>query len=147
MCGADWAASSTVSAPTARAASTSRPTGLTVPSTLDWCVNARTFVRSVSSESRSVRSRVKSSAMGIQRSLAPVRRASSCHGTRFAWCSISVTRISSPSRTRRCSGVEASPSPSERATRFSASVAFFVKTISCAEGAPRKAASRSRESS
>ena len=31
-----------------------------------------------------------------QRSVAPVRRQSSCHGTRLAWCSISVTTISSP---------------------------------------------------
>ena len=35
---------------------------------------------------------------GTQRRVAPVRRASSCQGTRLAWCSISVTRISSPGR-------------------------------------------------
>ena len=31
-------------------------------------------------------------------SRAPVRSASSCHGTRLLWCSISVSRITSPSR-------------------------------------------------
>ena len=45
-CGTDWQASSTVSAPTARARDTSSATGRIVPSTLDWCANATTFVRS-----------------------------------------------------------------------------------------------------
>ncbi len=93
-CGTDWHASSTVSAPTARARATSSATGRTLPSTLDWCANATIFVRSdSSSESRSSR---PSSVTEYQRSTAPVRRHSSCHGTRFAWCSSSVTTISSP---------------------------------------------------
>ena len=94
MCGTDWQASSSVSAPTAFARATSSATGSTVPSTLDWCANATIFVRSVSSiESRSTR---PSSVTEYQRSVAPVRRHSSCHGTRLAWCSSSVTTISSP---------------------------------------------------
>ena len=36
------------------------------------------------------------SSIGMCRSVAPVRKASSCQGIRLAWCSISVTTISSP---------------------------------------------------
>ena len=43
-----------------------------------------------------VRSRRPSSVTGTQRRVAPVRRVSSCHGMRLAWCSISVTSTSSP---------------------------------------------------
>ena len=52
---------------------------------------------------------------------------SSCHGTRFAWCSISVSTIASPrSMFRR---------PHAYATRLIASVALRVQTISCGSGA------------
>ena len=69
---------------------------MTVPSTFDWWVNATTFVRSlISSSSRQVEPAVVGRP-GTSAATAPVRRHSSCHGTRFAWCSISVTTISSP---------------------------------------------------
>ena len=95
-CGTDWQASRTTSAPTAWARSVSSRTGLSVPSTLETCVKAKTLVRSVSRLSRSVRSSRPSGVTGTQRSVAPVRRHASCHGMRLAWCSISVTSTSSP---------------------------------------------------
>ncbi len=82
-----------------------------------------------------------------QRSVAPVRRHSSCHGTRLAWCSISVTTTSSPGPSARCSapGVVAA-FPSEYATRLMPSVAFLVSTTSSAR-APTNAATVARASS
>ncbi len=47
MCGTDWQASSTTSAPTARARAAIRATGLIVPKMLLWCTKATTFVRLV----------------------------------------------------------------------------------------------------
>ena len=52
MCGTDWQASSTTSAPTSWARVVTASSGLTVPRTLDWWVSATTFVRSLSSSSR-----------------------------------------------------------------------------------------------
>jgi hypothetical protein len=70
------------------------------------------------------------SVTGSQRSCAPVEVASCCHGTRFAWCSISVTTIESPgTRAKRSLPLPRSrgwPDPC-RATMLSASVAFFVQ--------------------
>ena len=59
-CGTDWHASTTTSAPTACARAASSVTGLTVPSTLETCVKAKTLVRSVSRSSRPLRSRAPS---------------------------------------------------------------------------------------
>ena len=59
-----------------------------------------------------------------------------CHGTKFEWCSSSVTTATSP-------GPRLS-SPHAYATRFSASVALRVNTISRDAGAFRKAATFSR---
>ncbi len=44
---------------------------------------------------------------GTNRKLAPRRLASNCHGTRLLWCSISVSKMTSPSPTfasPRCRG-------------------------------------------
>ena len=59
-----------------------------------------------------------------------------CHGTMLAWCSISLSTIAS-------AGPRFEP-PHERATRFMASVAFLVKTISSALGAETNRATSAR---
>ena len=140
-CAADWHVSSTTSAPTARAAGRMSSSGVIAPVTLEAWVRASTRVRSFSTwvVAGSMRpSSVKSS----QRNFAPVRAASSCQGTRLAWCSARVTTISSPSpMTRRLAGSSASAPgpprvarrprlacPMASATRLIASVAFLVKT-------------------
>src|SRR5665647_3550598 len=84
----------------------------TIPVTFDTCANASTLVRSVTTvASSSVRTR-PSSASPTQRRVAPVLAHSSCQGTRFAWCSASVTTISSPGPTaNRCAA--APPRPTE----------------------------------
>ena len=125
MCGTDWHASSTVTAPTAFARRTISSTSACAPVTFDWWVKATTLTDSSnSSESRSIR---PSSVILYHFSVAPVRRASSCHGTRFAWCSSSVTTMVSSAPT---ASEPARESPSTYATRLSASVAFFVNAIS-----------------
>ena len=102
-CGTDWAPSATTRAPRACARAAISPTGGTVPVTLDWCVTATSLVRSLISSSARDRSSRPSGVTPNQRSVAPVRWHSCCQGTRLAWCSISVTRISSPGPTRnRC---------------------------------------------
>ena len=73
-----------------------RSTGFSVPRMLLTWTKASTLVRSLTSASRSVRSSRPSSVSGSQRSVAPVRSQSICHGTRLEWCSISVTQTSSP---------------------------------------------------
>ena len=95
-CGADWAASTSTSAPTACARAAISATGLMVPSTLDWCASATSLVRSVISWSAAARSSLPSGVTPNQRSLAPVRWQSICQGTMLEWCSISVMTISSP---------------------------------------------------
>ena len=94
MCGTDWQASNTTRAPTARARATRVGTSVTAPVTFDWWVNATTFT--VSSNSRESMSIRPSSVVVYHFSVAPVRRHNSCHGTRFAWCSSSVTTTVSP---------------------------------------------------
>ena len=107
MCGTDWAASASTSAPTACARSAIRRTGLTVPSTFDWCTSDTSLVRSVIRSSSRDRSSRPSGVTLNQRRAAPVRWQSSCHGTRLEWCSISVTTISSPGPSRNRSGAAA----------------------------------------
>ena len=70
-----------------------------------------------------------------QRSVAPVRSASICHGTMLEWCSITETTISSPGRSR---------APRVCAQRLRASEAFLVKTTSSERAAPMKFASVAR---
>ena len=73
------------------------PTGLIVPSTFETAVTATSCVRSVSSSSSASRS--SCAVVGDRHDTArtaPVRSASCCQGTMLEWCSISVSRISSP---------------------------------------------------
>ena len=63
----------------------------------------------------------------------------SCHGTRLAWCSISVRTIWSPRAMLR--------RPHEYATRLIASVALRVKTISWLSGALMNRATLARAAS
>ncbi len=102
MCGTDWQASSTTSAPTSLARATIGATSLMVPRMFDWWTKDTTRVFSVITVERSSRSRCPSSVSPIHLRTAPVLSHSSCQGTRLAWCSISVTTISSPgARTKR----------------------------------------------
>ena len=73
------------------------------------------------------------------RSVAPVASASICQGTQFEWCSISVTRISSPAFT--------ADRPQLCATRLMLSVVPRVKITSRGRAAPMNRATRSRASS
>ena len=115
----------------------SSATGAIAPVTFEWWLNATTFTRSSSSsESRSIR---PSSVTPYQRSVAPVRRASSCHGIRFAWCSSSVVTMTSPGPTARSKRL----SPNVYDTRLIDSVAFLVNTSSSVS-APTKAAMSAR---
>ena len=89
-----------------------------------------------SSWGRSVRSSRPSAVSGIQRSSMPRSAASMCHGTTLAWCSMWVSTTTSPApRLAR---------PHAWATRLSASVAFFVNTISSAWPALTKRATLAR---
>ena len=72
-----------------------------VPSTFETWVSATTRVRPFSSSRSRARSSSPPSVTGRCRRIRPSRRASLIQGTRLAWCSISVTRISSPGRERR----------------------------------------------
>ena len=76
---------------------------------------------------------------GQETEFAPVRSASNCHGTMLLWCSISVSRISSPALTffvpQRC------------ATRLMPSVVPRVKIISSALRALMNFAARVRAAS
>ena len=130
------AASTSVSAPTARACSQSSATGLIVPSEFEICVKANNFTSGVSSAGNCSSSRVPSSRTGTKRSRAPVRSANNCHGTRLLWCSITVSRITSPSRINL--------SPHACATRLMLSVVPRVKMISSALAAPIYSATRRR---
>ncbi len=141
--GTDWEASSIISAPTSRTRARTSATGLTVPSTFDWWTIDTIFVRSPTRSFRPERSRRPSSVTGNQRNVAPVRCASSCHGTMLEWCSISEMTISSPGPSLNRSSVLVGL-PKAYATRLSASEAFLVKMTSSRAGAPMKAATLSR---
>ena len=140
ICGTACAASTTTSAPTSCARRAISATGLTVPSMLDTQVSETTLVRSLISSSMFDRSSRPSSVSPNQRSVAPLRSVSSCHGTMLEWCSISVISTSSPSPI--ASGPVAQASV--LATRFSASEAFLVKITSSRDGALMNAATLSR---
>ena len=140
ICGTACAASTTTIAPTACARSMIAASGLTEPSMFEIHVTVTIRVRALISSSRFDRSRRPSSVAPNHRNVAPVRCASSCHGTMLEWCSISVVTISSPGRISR------SPTALRKvlATRLSASLAFFVNTISSRDGALTNAATLSR---
>jgi hypothetical protein len=76
----------------------SSATGFTMPSTFETCVKATTRVRGDEGRGGIHVERAVVVRRDV-RSTAPVRAASSCHGMRFAWCSIAVVTISSPGRT------------------------------------------------
>ena len=141
ICGTDWHASRTTTAPTSCARFTIASSGLIVPKTFDWCVNATTLVPSVMTESMVDKSKRPSGVTSNQDRDAPVRAASCCQGIRFAWCSISVTTMRFfEVRAKREPG---SALPIAYAIRFKDSVALFVKTISSSL-APKKLATLSR---
>ncbi len=75
----------------------------------------------------------------MKRSSIPRSAASSCHGTRFEWCSISVSSRASPDFMF--------VRPQAWAIRLSASVLLRVNTTSRGEAAPMKRDSRRRASS
>ncbi|MNW57613.1 hypothetical protein D3C74_354310 [compost metagenome] len=139
-----------MSAPTSLARATIGATGVIAPVTFEACVNATTRVRSVMTEAASSTRMRPSSSTPNQRSTAPVRAASSCHGTRFAWCSASVRTISSPgARAKRRAASPPRPIvafDSAYVTRLIAAVAPEVHTISSAS-APTKRATADRASS
>ena len=84
--------------------------------------------------------------MPNQRSVAPVRSHSSCHGTMFEWCSISEMTISSPGPTRSRGSPDLARLAfrNEYATRLIASVAFLVNTTSSGLLAPMNRATFAR---
>ena len=132
-CGTSWAPSTRNSAPTEWASSPISRSGGITPVTFDCPVTATIFVRGVTSDASTS---IRPSGSSLNHfSVAPVRSASCCHGTRLAWCSISEMRISSP-------GFSDHASPN--ATRLMLSVADFVKTTSSGDAAPRKAATFAR---
>jgi hypothetical protein len=105
---------------------------------LETWTTETSLVRSLTRvESRDSSSR-PSSVMPNQRSTAPVRSHSSCHGTMLEWCSISEITISSPGPSRNRGS--AAVAENVRATRLMASVEFLVKTISSGLAAPMNAA-------
>ena len=133
MWGTACAASITIAAPEARAALTIRSAASRVPSTLETSENATRRVRGpIASQGAS---------SGEIRRTAPVTCATRCQGSRFEWCSNSVTAISSPGPSRRA----AQPC----ATRLIDSVVPWVKMTEATSGAPmkRRTASRAPSSS
>ena len=141
MAGTDWHASSSSTAPALRTASPSSAVlGSTLPSTLLMWTRATAFTRPACSASRACRApksmAVLSGVKGTPTTRAPVRAATSCQGTRLAWCSATDTRMTSPA-------LRLAP-PQEAATRLMASVAPRVSTMSAGAAAPMKAATLAR---
>ncbi len=127
------------SAPASWARRVMSSTGLIVPSVFDTWVNATSLGLSFSRTSNTSWRRIPSSVIGMNSRSASFSCASSCHGTRFAWCSISVRTMTSP----RPMFLR----PHEYATRLIASVALRVNTTSCGSGTPRNRATVAREAS
>jgi hypothetical protein len=103
---------------------------LTVPSAFDTWVIASSRVRSPSRPSKAAMSSSPLSCTGITLSTAPVCSHTSCQGTMLEWCSMVLSRISSPAASRG--------RPQLCATRLIASVVPRVNTISSARAALRK---------
>src|SRR3954452_3368110 len=136
-CGTDCEQLSMTSAPTSCARATMRETLLIVPRMFDMCTTDTSLVRSFTRSCRFDSSSRPSSVTPNQRSVAPVRSQSSCHGTRLEWCSISDTTISSPGPSDR-------NGPDVYATRLIASDEFLVKTTSSGDDAPMNEATFAR---
>jgi hypothetical protein len=123
LCGTYWQPSTMASAPASWAAAHSCWTGVMVPSTLLIAVKLNTLAPSSSWGSVGE----VELAVGGERHPAQhdARSATSmCHGTMLAWCSMCVS-------THDVAGLQVGATPRRSATRFSASVAFLVNTISC----------------
>ena len=136
---ADCAPSTSTGTPRACASSVMARTGFTVPSAFERCVTATSRVRGPISASSASRSSSPAGVTRTARIVAPRRSAISCQGTRFEWCSISVTSTSSPARTNA--------SPKLAATRLIPSVVPRVKMTSRASSAPRNPRACSRTAS
>mmetsp|Transcript_43754 Transcript_43754/g.126399 ORF Transcript_43754/g.126399 Transcript_43754/m.126399 type:complete len:223 (-) Transcript_43754:409-1077(-) len=136
MCGTLWHASKSTFAPTACAEATISSTGFAQPRTLEtW----HTLTKRVRSPTRLLKWSRSSAPFGERRAkrrLQPTSPASICHGTRFEWCSITVSTISSPARMFALAHV--------LATKFIASLAFRVKMISDGSAAPTNLATFAR---
>ena len=127
-CGTAWAPSTSTSAPASWALRVISSTGLIVPSVLDTWVKATSLGLRRSRTSNTSWRRIPSSVIGMNSRSASFSWARICHGTRFAWCSISVRTMTSPRPMFR--------RPQEYATRLIASVALRVQTMVCGSGAP-----------
>ena len=100
-------------------------------------MNATSFGLSRRSTSKTSRRRIPSSVIGMNSRSPSFSWTRSCHGTRLAWCSISVRTMASP----RSMFLR----PHEYETRLIASVALRVKMISWLSGAlMNRATSRAR---
>ena len=127
-----WQASTSSRAPAAWAKGAIASIGLMQPRVLLTCTKLTNLVRPLIWLRRSSRSSSPVSVRPAWRNTQPVRAASNCQGTRLLWCSITVSKISSP-------GLRLA-SPQLRATRLMASLALRVNTISRGLAAPMKAA-------
>ena len=127
-------ASTIVIAPASWASEIMSWMGLTVPVAFETHVAESSLVRSLIRFLTSSSESIPSESMGITLSSMPILSWSSCHGTMFAWCSISVMRISSPLARVLVAQVFA--------TRLTASVALRVKITSLEPSACMKSAIR-----
>mmetsp|Transcript_13962 Transcript_13962/g.52364 ORF Transcript_13962/g.52364 Transcript_13962/m.52364 type:complete len:227 (-) Transcript_13962:686-1366(-) len=124
MCGTDWHASNSTLAPCFLAISPTRRTSNSHPNTLLTCAVLTNFtLPSSSTDCSSSKSMLDLSLLRPTcLSVAPVCAHTSCHGTRFEWCSSTLTTTSSPGFRNF--------TPHVYATKLIASEAFLVNTIS-----------------
>ncbi|TPW21883.1 MAG: hypothetical protein FD126_247 [Elusimicrobia bacterium] len=139
MWGTHCAPSTKAKAPLSWATLTSSATGESEPSAFDMALKAKRRVLGVMVRRATSAEMRPSASTGTWRSRTPLSRAKSCQGTRFEWCSSSVTRTSSPGRI--C--LRAQP----WATRLMASVVLRVKTMHSGFSALMKRAALARDSS
>ena len=131
MCGSACEPSTTVTMPRLRASRQISRTGLTVPSTLLTWVTPSSFTSGVIAACSASRSSAPSGVSSATLIVAPVRSATSCHGTMLAWCSMRVSRIASPGFSRG--------SAHEYATRLIAKVVPLHSTSSSARTLRKRA--------
>ena len=97
QCGTLCDASTSTFEPASWAARAMSSTGLIVPSTFEMCTTPVSLTRpSASSFGSGSRSSSPSPVTGMKRSSTPRSAARMCHGTRFEWCSMCVSRMQSP---------------------------------------------------
>mmetsp|Transcript_64652 Transcript_64652/g.192632 ORF Transcript_64652/g.192632 Transcript_64652/m.192632 type:complete len:251 (-) Transcript_64652:621-1373(-) len=138
-CGTDWHASRRTSAPARWAVAAILRTGFTQPRVFDTWAKVTSLVRGVIRDSMCSTSSSPLLATRAKANSAPVRWATNCHGTKFEWCSISVSTTRSPGPKFEM--------PQLPATKLMASVAPLVKTTSLADRAPMRRATLSRAAS